>query len=85
MNGSLRLKFHIPHTFKQHEAPFVRALVTRNHGHCSHCGGQIFRNALKCTRRIYTKLIIKCYALTNNSCFYNNNIKNRYTYNLMLK
>ena len=53
MNGNARLKFHMKHSFKPHEAPFVRALVTRHPGHCNHCGAQIFRNALKCTRRIY--------------------------------
>ncbi|CAF3605758.1 unnamed protein product [Rotaria sp. Silwood1] len=50
LDENLRLKFHIPHTFKRYEAPFVRALVTRNHGYCNHCGAQIFRNALKCTQ-----------------------------------
>ncbi len=65
LNEIARLKFHIPHVFKQYEAPFVRAIVSRNHGHCYHCGSQIFRNALKCTRRIYKKEIIECYALTN--------------------
>ncbi|CAF1130746.1 unnamed protein product [Adineta ricciae] len=49
-NEGFRLKFDVSHKFKQHEAPFVRALVTRNHGHCNHCGSPIFRNALKCTQ-----------------------------------
>lgn len=48
-NGAASLKIGIKHSFKQHDAPFVRALVARHHGHCNHCGSQIFRNALKCT------------------------------------
>ncbi|UJR30042.1 hypothetical protein I4U23_017587 [Adineta vaga] len=59
VNGGLRLKLNIPHTFKQHEAPFVRALVSRNHGHCNHCGSAIFRNALKCTQ---------CYFIIHEHC-----------------
>lgn len=56
LNGSASLKFRIKHVFKQHDAPFVRAFVTRHHSHCGHCGAQIFRNALKCTRRICKKI-----------------------------
>ncbi|CAF2673748.1 unnamed protein product [Rotaria sp. Silwood2] len=59
LDENLRLKFHIPHTFKRYEAPFVRALVTRNHGYCNHCGAQIFRNALKCSQ---------CYFIIHEHC-----------------
>ncbi|CAF2808816.1 unnamed protein product [Rotaria sp. Silwood2] len=38
------------HIFKEYEAAFVRAFVSRNHSYCSHCGAQIFRNGLKCKR-----------------------------------
>lgn len=54
-NGSGRFKFHITHSFKHYEAPILQALLTHNHSHCNHCGSQIIRNALKCTRRIYNK------------------------------
>ncbi|CAF1620778.1 unnamed protein product [Adineta ricciae] len=82
-NEGFRLKFDIPHTFKQHEAPFVRALVTRNHGHCNHCGSPIFRNALKCTRTI--RKIEKLHnglpcSNSNNACLYLTDLAIAYTF-----
>ncbi|CAF0757889.1 unnamed protein product [Adineta steineri] len=74
LNGSSRINIHIPHTFKQHDAPFVRALVTRNHGHCNHCGSAIFRNALKCTQLnltnkiIETSLNLECHFIIHEHC-----------------
>ncbi|CAF1013957.1 unnamed protein product [Rotaria sordida] len=44
------LSINHPHTFKEYEIAFVRALVSRNCGNCKHCGTQIYRNALKCTQ-----------------------------------
>ncbi|CAF1652078.1 unnamed protein product [Rotaria magnacalcarata] len=38
------------HTFESYEAVFAIALITGNHSHCNHCGSQIFRNALQCTK-----------------------------------
>ncbi|CAM4832558.1 unnamed protein product [Rotaria magnacalcarata] len=47
------------HTFESYEAVFAIALITGNHSHCNHCGSQIFRNALQCT---------KCHFLIHHYC-----------------
>ncbi|CAF1345772.1 unnamed protein product [Rotaria magnacalcarata] len=47
---NVRLTFHIPHTFRQYDAPWIRAITSSNRSYCHHCGTQISRNALQCTQ-----------------------------------
>lgn len=54
----IRRKNPMEHKFREHEAPFLRAFLSRHRGYCYHCGLLLPRQYFKCIRKLQRNIFL---------------------------